>query len=378
MNGFDRIAVRAAQENLLFSVLLELTYRCNLDCFFCYNDVKKKGVPVSTERYLELLEELRELNVLNLTLSGGEPLAHPAFWTIGRRAAELAFATRVKTNGHAVDADTAKRLREELCPFLVEVSLHGAQAATHDLQTRVAGSFERLMLNLPAMQDAGLTVKLNSTLTTWNIGEIAGMFRIADDLGVRLDLNMTVSPMDDGDRAPLAIAATVEQMRAAFAFLAERNAALPLRGSDPADELPVPASLGGPPKNCGVGSSTLAIDPYGDVLPCVQWRRPVGNIHRQTLREIWVRNGLLDEVRDASVEAARMVRETAEGRKLRSFCPALALQQTGSPVGIYQSARNMAEASEPTEVVDVLPPSEPLAAISARPVAIRTEARPER
>ncbi len=60
------------RDNQLFSALLELTYRCNLDCAFCYNDVGLKGRPLTRQRYGELLEELAELGVLHLALSGGE------------------------------------------------------------------------------------------------------------------------------------------------------------------------------------------------------------------------------------------------------------------------------------------------------------------
>ena len=56
------------------------------------------------------------------------------------------------------------------------MSLHGATAATHDRQTRVPGSFDRLLANLGELRPLGLRVKLNSTLTAWNEGEIEGMF----------------------------------------------------------------------------------------------------------------------------------------------------------------------------------------------------------
>ncbi|HKV09559.1 MAG TPA: hypothetical protein VJ725_15560, partial [Thermoanaerobaculia bacterium] len=58
-----RILGTTWRENLLFSVLLELTYRCNLDCFFCYNDLGLSGEPMRTEEYLRLFEELRDLEV---------------------------------------------------------------------------------------------------------------------------------------------------------------------------------------------------------------------------------------------------------------------------------------------------------------------------
>ena len=43
---FDDLAARTWDENRLFSVLIELTYRCNLDCFFCYNDLGMRGKPL--------------------------------------------------------------------------------------------------------------------------------------------------------------------------------------------------------------------------------------------------------------------------------------------------------------------------------------------
>ena len=38
-----RAVATAWRQNLLFSVLIELTYRCNLDCFFCYNDLPRRA-----------------------------------------------------------------------------------------------------------------------------------------------------------------------------------------------------------------------------------------------------------------------------------------------------------------------------------------------
>jgi MoaA/NifB/PqqE/SkfB family radical SAM enzyme len=357
MTTLNRIASLAAETNTLFSVLLELTYRCNLDCFFCYNDLGKTGKLLTEERYFELLDELRELDVLNLTLSGGEPLANPSFWAIGRRATELAFSTRVKTNGHAVDAQVSRRLFEEVRPFLVEVSLHGACGDSHDRQTRVPGSFDRLMVNLPAMLDAGLRVKLNSTITAWNVREIEAMYGIADGLGVSLSVNVTVSPRDDGSREPLSIAARQEDLREAVRFMERRDANRGAAwGTDPIDEEAGSEPLRPGGKNCGLGSSTLTVDPFGDVFPCVQWRSPVGNLHRQSVREIWSGNQELDEVREVNVHAAKKVESLGRRGRLMAFCPALARMETGSPLEVYPSAdRRAVVFSRPVPLDGALP-----------------------
>lgn len=128
MTSLAGVTARAWREHRLLSALLELTYRCNLDCFFCYNDLGLRGRPLSREQWLSLLDDLAALGALHVALSGGEPLAHPDFFGIGAHARARGFVVRVKSNGHGLSGPIARRLREQVDPFVVEVSLHGARA----------------------------------------------------------------------------------------------------------------------------------------------------------------------------------------------------------------------------------------------------------
>ena len=78
--SFMEKQVQACEQHILFTVMVELTYRCNLDCVYCYNNTGQQGKPLSRIQYLDLIEELRSMQVLNLILTGGEPLAHPNFF----------------------------------------------------------------------------------------------------------------------------------------------------------------------------------------------------------------------------------------------------------------------------------------------------------
>jgi MoaA/NifB/PqqE/SkfB family radical SAM enzyme len=336
--SYERIIRKTWQENILYSVLVELTYACNLDCAFCYNHRGIAGKPLTTGRLLALLDDLADMQVLNLVLSGGEPLAHPDFFTIGARARELGFVVRVKTNGHGLNRRVARRLIDEVDPMLVDISLHGAGAATHDRQTRVPGSFDRLMATLPELQSTGLRLKLNCTLTRWNEGEIEGIFAIADELGVAIEFNPNVSPRDDGDRGPLQLSPSREGRLRLFQALLDRRQEGSLRREAESVEVPVPTD-----KNCGAGSSTLTIDPVGNVLPCVQWRRPVGNLHERSIREIWEGSLELARARRTTREAKAVVDSYGPEGRFMGFCPALAELRTGDPLKIYTEARDQME-----------------------------------
>jgi AdoMet-dependent heme synthase len=339
---FSGLVQRAWRKNQLFTALLELTYRCNLDCWFCYNDLGLGGRPLSTDQWLRLLDELRDMETLNVAFSGGEPLAHPDFMRLGRHARDLGFVVRVKSNGHALGRDTARRLKAEVDPFVVEVSLHGSRAATHERQTRVAGSFDRLISNVSEMKEAGLRVQMNSTLTAWNEGEIDGMFAIADGLGVVLQVDPEVTPRDDGDRSPFAIMASREGLLRLAEIQSGRSASAGVARRVADQGLGPPE----PGKHCGAGSSGIAVDPYGNVYPCVQWRHRVGNLHEAPLGTIWRESKELDAVRRISGEVKRVV-EGEEDGDLMSFCPGTAAAVTGSPLGIYpQATRRAAVARE--------------------------------
>lgn len=364
--SYAALIERTWRENILYSVLIELTYDCNWDCFFCYNDVTLQGRRLTKEDYFRVLGELRDMNVMSVTLSGGEPLAHPDFFAIGMKARELGFVVRVKSNAHALRGHVAERMKREVAPHVIEVSLHGAKAETHERQTRVAGSFTRLLENLRAGRALGLKFKINSTLTRWNEDEIEEMFALADDLGMPLRFDPDVTPRDDGDTEPQSIACTdagllrLLQVQSARHLHAARAATELARRAPAAETVPAIAPIppaatpeascgGGGEKHCGAGSSSLCIDPFGNTYPCVQWRRSVGNVHTQSLSEIWRGSAVLDEVRGLGVEVKKLVDGHGARGAAMGFCPGMASTQTGSPLKIYPAAARKANAHRPSE-----------------------------
>ncbi|MGH9324038.1 MAG: radical SAM/SPASM domain-containing protein [Vicinamibacteria bacterium] len=317
--SYQKTVLHTWNENLLFSALVELTYRCNLDCFFCYNDLALEGEAMSLSGYERFFEDLASLSCLHLTLSGGEPLVHPEFFDIAARGRDLGFVLRIKSNGHSLRGRMLKRLKEEIDPFVVEVSLHGAKAETHDRQTRVPGSFERLLANLVEMKASGLRFKINSTLTRWNELEIEAMFAIAERLGAPLTVDPDVTSRDDGDRTPLEISASPRGLERLWGIGRSDDVAHQGDGVLPSFDSK---------KHCGAGSSGIAVDPFGNVYPCVQWRRPVGNLHQSSIREIWSGNEKLEEVRELSAIVKKEVGRVGA----RNFCPGTAEGLTGSPL----------------------------------------------
>jgi MoaA/NifB/PqqE/SkfB family radical SAM enzyme len=300
----DSVLRTVRAQRLLHDVTLELTYRCNLDCFFCYNDRKKPGTPLSLAQYRTLLEDLARMQTLFLMLTGGEPMIHPHFFDIGRMTRELGFVVRVRTNGHTLHSRNVERLLDEVDPYLVEVSLHGGSADVHDRQTRVPGSFDRLIRNLRHACNAGLRCAMVATPTAWNQHQIEAMIALADDLDAPLRFQGPVGPRNNGDTAPLSIQPARETWDRIEALLAEcrvRKAAelggcvKPEVTADPGTETAA---------TCSVGVAGAEIDPYGNVRACMHLREIAGNLHRQSIEEIWNHSPLFMRARQRAIDAA--------------------------------------------------------------------------
>jgi MoaA/NifB/PqqE/SkfB family radical SAM enzyme len=311
-----RIALERAQP---LAANLELTYRCNWRCVFCYNPRHSdlRGLP--TARWLAVLDELRELGTLYVGLTGGEPLTHPEFLRIARGVRERAFALRILTNGALVTDRLAAEIAA-LLPMAVELSLHGACAPTHDRATATPGSFDAMLRGLDRLLREKVAVVLKTPLTRLNEDEMEGMQRIAAERGVPLRLDAALTPRDDGDPGPLAYRASPAAVERMFRAIAAE-------GRIPHEE----RVAGG--TNCGLGRTTLAIDPEGNVFPCMQWRRaPLGNIRNAPLGSVWRESE--ERAFAAATSRAANDRIAAAGGALAAFpfCPALAQQNTGDPL----------------------------------------------
>jgi mycofactocin biosynthetic radical S-adenosylmethionine protein MftC len=249
----------------------------------------------------------------------------------------------VKSNGHALRGRLAQRLRNEVDPFLVEISLHGASPEVHDRQTRVPGSFGRLMSNLREMQGLGLRIKLNCPVTKWNEHELEGMFALADELGVPLQPDPEISRRDDGDATPQQIAPSREGVARLLRIQDERALASRALRREPGADSGITATprTSAPTKHCGAGSSSVTVDPYGNVYPCVQWRRHVGNLHQDSIRTLWNGSAELADIRRLTVEVKQMV--DAHPTPGFGFCPGVAEKETGHATHLYPVARLMLE-----------------------------------
>lgn len=137
------------------NVMLDLTWRCNYQCSFCYNPAenRRQGDP-PWEVTEAILRKLALWGVREILYLGGEPLLHSRFDDVVRLGADLGLIQRVVTNGSLISEERARllaALRVE-----VGVSLHSADAAIHNCLTGARNAFAKTLQGLDYLVAAGV------------------------------------------------------------------------------------------------------------------------------------------------------------------------------------------------------------------------------
>ena len=328
ISPYRRLVERAFSDAVPLSCQFEITYRCNHLCTFCYNSPSGDR-ELTTPQIFEALKKVADFGVLYLTLTGGEALCHKDFFKIAQEARRLGMALRIYSNGYLMSDRTVVKKIKELKPLEVEISIHGARAESHEALTRIKGSFQRTMTALGNLVEAGIKVNLKCPITRLNQNELFAIRDIGDRFGLFVTFDAVITPKDDGNLDPLALRPDDVFLEKYWGedYAALHHGKLPPRANHCAAD--------GAEANCGTGRSGFTIDPYGNVLPCVAFRRKVANILEiESMEQIWTSSPVLKEVRDLSVEAKRSLNKHENGQYF-TFCLGVAETQMGDPLAIY-------------------------------------------
>lgn len=131
--------------NLPLRYFLELTYRCNLNCPYCYVGVDRNKNELSTEDWKKVIKQLPKYGLA--TLVGGEPLVRLDFGEIFNEVSDRLFGkVTVVTNGLLLNEDIIK-LFDNNKLLLLSVSLDGYEK-NHDLNRNRNGLFDIVTNNL--------------------------------------------------------------------------------------------------------------------------------------------------------------------------------------------------------------------------------------
>lgn len=164
---------------------LEITELCNCKCVHCYEGQShcKRTNPLSLEEWKDIIDQLKELEVNNVIIIGGEPCIHPDIKPIVRYVAEKNIPATLFTNGTLFDDELRQIVLD--CKLKLKFSLYGHCAELHDSITKKKGSFERLINSINYFVTNGIDVNISIVLMHENEAHYDEIIRFVDSLGVK-------------------------------------------------------------------------------------------------------------------------------------------------------------------------------------------------
>lgn len=272
------------------SLLCELTYRCNLQCPYCYNPLALAAYrdELETPEWERVLHEAADLGVVQAHFSGGEPTLRSDLAALVAAAAKRGIYTNLITQGTFLDEALLDRLIGAGLDH-VQISIQAPETALAD---RIAGAVvaERKAQAIARVRRRDVALTLNCVLHRLNHDSIEATIEYARQAEVRRLELANVQFYGWAFRNRGALMPTTEQVRHAEEVVA--GARERLRG-----ELEIvyvrPDYFDDFPKPCmnGWGSRFITVTPNGDALPCPAaagiTTMTFENVRRRALREIW-------------------------------------------------------------------------------------------
>lgn len=265
-------------------------WNCNQKCIHCY----AKGQNLSsepeltTDRWKEILDILRENCVPQVTFTGGEPTMREDLLELIEYAAW--FVTRLNTNGI--------KLTEEYCKKLYDASLDSVQITFYskdeEIHNRLVGAkqYSACVEGIENALKAGLNVSINTPLCTANADYVETL-KFLKEKGITYvttsGLILTgAATKKESEDLTLDKERLKEILKEAVAFCNENE--MEINFTSPGLIEPLffkELNLRAP--SCGACLSNMAITPSGKVVPCQSWLTGpgIGNILENEWDSIW-------------------------------------------------------------------------------------------
>ena len=164
-----------------FRYFLELTYRCNLQCPYCYVGNDRNKQELTLEEWKKVIDEIPFYGIV--TLVGGEPLIRKDFIDIFAYVSKKVWnKTHVVSNGILLNDEIIKAfIKHKL--LLLSVSLDG-YGEKHDKNRGKEGIFDKIISNLDNLksQKPKQMVDIKTIVLENNLDDLVKLYKLCEEM----------------------------------------------------------------------------------------------------------------------------------------------------------------------------------------------------
>ncbi len=194
----ERIVLSATEKKIPLGGAFELLPLCNMDCRMCFlrlspAEMKEQGRLRTADEWLALAEEARDAGLLFLLLTGGEPFLFPEFKKLYEGLCRLGLIITINSNGTLLTEEIADVLAAHK-PRRVNITLYGSSDEIYSNLCKCPNGFTKAMQGIRLLKDRKIDVKLNGSLTKYNMDDLPNLQRIAKELDIPLEVDSYMFP----------------------------------------------------------------------------------------------------------------------------------------------------------------------------------------
>lgn len=291
----------------------ELTYRCNLQCPYCYVGAERSKEELTTDEWINVIKQIPFYSFV--TLVGGEPLIRKDF-------VDILFAVSKKTSGKLNVVTNGILINEEIIDafikskmMLLSVSLDG-YGENHDKNRAKDGIFDKIISNLDDMNKRARRplVDIKTIVLENNLDDLVKLYKLCDEMNfnflsisfLRNNNLKQNSVLFDGfvpefnENYPIQKYFDMEHFKEVYRELSvlRKKSKVEIRFSPKFEYAPNPLSkieeffntpedkpISSIYQPCKYPYSNMMINPAGDVYPCLSQR--IGNVKDMSLKEVF-------------------------------------------------------------------------------------------
>lgn len=268
----------------LTNLHIEITSKCNERCIHCYIPHENKITHMDPDLFFDILEQCKDMRLLHLTLSGGEPMLHRNFLDFLRKCKEYNFSVNVLSNLTLLDNEIVKELKAN--PLLgVQASLYSMDPAIHDEITQMKGSFEKTKNGILKLIENDIPLQISSPIMRQNKNCYGDVKKWAEKYKIHAGDDYVIIGEYNHSIKNLRCRLSIDEIKDLINYKVENNIkylkqieaeAKKKKDSTPDDFV------------CSVCYSSICITENGSVYPCAGWQDyVVSNVKEAPLRDIW-------------------------------------------------------------------------------------------
>jgi nif11-class peptide radical SAM maturase 3 len=161
----------------------EITLKCNLACQHCGSRAgHTRANELSTQEALDLVQQMADVGIKEVTLIGGEAFLRPDWLEIAQAITKAGMLCGMTTGGYGITLDTARRMKAAGIQ-VVSVSVDGLEA-THDHIRGRQGAWQWAFKTMSNLKEAGIPFGCNTQINRLSAPEFPKIYEHLRDAGI--------------------------------------------------------------------------------------------------------------------------------------------------------------------------------------------------